>query len=43
MSSFYIKNIKSFLEEEEKSILSDLAAGITNLNFDQFLNAGHHS
>jgi hypothetical protein len=34
MSSFYIKNIKSFLEEEEKSILSDLAAGITNLNFE---------
>lgn len=34
MSSFYIKNIKFFLEEDEKSILSDLAAGITNLNFE---------
>lgn len=34
MSSFYIKNIKSFLKEDEKSILSDLAAGITNLNFE---------
>jgi hypothetical protein len=34
MSSFYIRNIKSFLEEDERSILSDLAAGITNLNFD---------
>ncbi len=42
MSSFYIKNIKSFLEEGEKSILSDLAAGITNLNFqlnEQTLNS----
>ena len=34
MSSFYIKNIKTFLEADEKTVLSDLAAGITSLNFE---------
>lgn len=34
MSSFYIKDIKTFLEADEKSVLSDLAAGITSLNFE---------
>ena len=34
MSSFYIKNIKTFLEADEKAVLGDLAAGITSLNFE---------
>jgi hypothetical protein len=34
MPSFYIKNIRAFLDADEKSILSDLATGITSLNFE---------
>lgn len=34
MSSFYIKSFKTFLQADEKAVLSDLAAGITSLNFE---------
>ena len=34
MASFYINNIKSFLEADDSSVLNDLTAGITNLSFE---------